>query len=183
MRSADAAHCKDLELPDLSPLQLSLLVSVSATILVVPVGTLLAWWLGCGRRFPGKVLVETALTLPLVLPPTVVGFYLLLLFGNGTAAGRWLNRSLGIHVLFTWQGAAIAAAVMAAPLYVRTMAAAFATVDRELLDAGRAFGASEPVLLIKVILPVAYRGALAGIGLAFARALGEFGATLMVAGN
>lgn len=127
--------------------------------------------------------METLLALPLVLPPTVVGFYLLLLFGRGSAVGRWLNDVAGIRLLFTWEGAAVAAAVMAIPLYVRTASAAFAAIDRDLLDAGRVFGAGEATLLRRVIVPLAYRGTIAGLALAFARALGEFGATLMVAGN
>jgi molybdate transport system permease protein len=170
-------------LPDLSPLWLSLQVAGVATLLTLPVGTLAAWWLAHGRSFRGKVLVETLLTLPLVLPPTVVGFYLLLVFGRGTALGRWINDSVGWHLLFTWEGAAVAAAVMALPLFVKTTAAAFASVEHDLVEVGRTLGATERVLLTSVIIPLAYRGILAGAALAFARALGEFGATLMVAGS
>lgn len=169
--------------PDLAPLWLSLRVALAATVLTLPLGILSAWWLGVSRPFRGKVLVETLLTLPLVLPPTVVGFSLLLVFGRGTAPGQWLNDSAGIRLLFTWEGAAIAAAVMALPLFVKTAAAAFAAVDPDLLEAGRTLGASESLLLRRVLVPLAYRGLLAGTALAFARALGEFGATLMVAGN
>jgi molybdate transport system permease protein len=150
---------------------------------VLPVGTLGAWWLGTGRPFRGKLLVETLLTLPLVLPPTVVGFALLLALGRGTELGRWLNDAAGLRLLFTWEGAAVAAAVMALPLYVRTAAAAFASVDADLLEVGRTLGASEARLLWTVLIPLAHRGLLAGMTLAFARALGEFGATLMVAGS
>jgi molybdate transport system permease protein len=167
---------------DLTPLWLSLKVASAATLLLIPLGTLLAWWLARGRPFRGKALVETLLTLPLVLPPTVVGFALLLLLGRGTAAGAWVNDS-GLRLLFTWEGAAVAAGVMAMPLYVKSAAAALASVEVELLEAGRTLGASEGVLLRWVLLPLAFRGVLAGIALAFARALGEFGATLMVAGN
>jgi molybdate transport system permease protein len=170
-------------LPDLSPLWLSLQVAGAATLLVLPLGTAAAWWLAHGRPFPGKGLVETLLSLPLVLPPTVVGYYLLLTFGRGTAVGRWFNDSAHIRLLFTWQGAAVAASVMALPLFVRTATAAFATVERDLLEAGRTLGATESSLLTSVILPLSYRGLLAGVALAFARALGEFGATLMVAGS
>lgn len=168
---------------DLSPLWLSLRVATAATLLTLPAGVLAAWWLGISRPFRGRALVETALSLPLVLPPTVVGYCLLLALGRGTAPGRWLNDVAGIQLLFTWQGAAIAASVMALPLLVRTAAAAFAAIDQELLDVGRTFGASETTLLLHVLLPLAYRGLLAGVTLAFARALGEFGATLMVAGS
>ncbi len=170
-------------LPDLSPLWLSLQVASVATLLMLPFGILAAWWLAHGRPFRGKIVIETLLTLPLVLPPTVVGFFLLELFGRGTAFGRWLNEDVGIRLLFTWQGMAVAAAVMALPLFLRTASAAFASVERELLEAGRTLGATERTLLWWVIIPMAYRGVLAGLALAFARALGEFGATLMVAGN
>lgn len=170
-------------LSDLTPFWLSLRVAGAATLLLLLPGLLVAWWLAQGRPFRGKLLVETLLTLPLVLPPTVVGFYLLLCFGHGSATGRWLNDSLGLRLLFTWQGAAVAAAVMAAPLFIKTAAAAFASVETELLEAGRTLGASERVLLTAVLMPLSYRGLLAGLALAFARALGEFGATLMVAGS
>jgi molybdate transport system permease protein len=168
---------------DLSPFWLSLQVAGVGTLLMLPFGTLAAWWLSHGRPFPGKSLIETLFTLPLVLPPTVVGFYLLLVFGRGTALGKWINDVAGIRLLFTWQGAAIAASVMALPLFVRTAAAAFATVEEILLEAARLEGASEWVVLFRVIIPVAYRGLLAALALAFARALGEFGATLMIAGS
>jgi molybdate transport system permease protein len=167
----------------MSPLVLSLLVATTAMLLVVPPGLLVAWWLGVGRPFRGKILVETLLTLPLVLPPTVIGFGLLLLLGQETAFGRYLNDRLGIRLLLTWEAAALAAGIMAAPLFTRTASASFAAVDRDLLDAGRTLGASEFTLLWRVLIPISYRGLLAGSTLAFARALGEFGATLMVAGN
>lgn len=168
---------------DWSPLWLSLQVAGFAVMLVLPAGTLAAWWLARSRCFAGKWLVETLLALPLVLPPTVVGYYLLLLLGHGTPVGRWLNEAAGVQLLFTLQGAAVAASVMAAPLYVRTAAVAFASVEPELLEAGRTLGATEGDLLRWVIVPLAYRGLLAAVALAFARALGEFGATLMVAGS
>jgi len=158
-------------------------VALTATLLMLPVGLLGAWWLGVGRPFRGKVVVETLLTLPLVLPPTVVGYSLILLLGNRTAFGQWLNDSMGVRLLFTWQGAALAASVMALPLFVRTAAAAFASVDPDLIEAGRTLGASERTLFARVLVPLAYRGLLAGLALAFARALGEFGATLMIAGS
>jgi len=168
---------------DLSPLWLSLQVALLAMALLLPIGVSAAWWLAHGRPFRGKTLIETLLTLPLVLPPTVVGYGLLLTFGRGTALGRGLNDFVGLRLLFTWQGAAVAAAIMALPLFVKTAAAAFASVETELLEVGRTLGATERDLLFTVILPVSYRGLLAAFALAFARALGEFGATLMVAGS
>jgi molybdate transport system permease protein len=170
-------------MPELSPLALSLLVTSTAILLILPFGTAAAWWLAFSRPFPGKLLIETLLMLPLVLPPTVVGFGLLLAFGRGTALGAWLVNSAHIRLIFTWQGAALAAAVMAAPLYLRTAASAFASVDHELLEAARTYGAGRWDLLRYVIIPLSFRGLLAGVALAFARALGEFGATYMVAGN
>jgi molybdate transport system permease protein len=168
---------------DLAPLWLSLKVALAATALAVPLGVAAAWWLAHGRPFRGKVLFETLFTLPLVLPPTVVGYYLLLLLGHGTSFGVWLNERAHIQLLFTWQGAAVAACVMSLPLFIKTAAAAFAAVEWDLVEAGRTLGADEFTLLVHVIAPLSYRGVLAGLALAFARALGEFGATLMVAGS
>lgn len=164
-------------------LWLSLQVSLGAFLLLLPAGLLGAWWLGVGRPFPGRALIETLLTLPLVLPPTVVGFVLLLVLGRETAFGRWLNEEAGVRLLFTPSSAALAAAVMALPLFVKTGAAAFASVDPNLLEVGRTLGASEGRLFFYVLIPLAFRGLLAGATLALARALGEFGATLMVAGS
>jgi len=165
------------------PLLLSVRVAVCATLLVLPVGLLIAWRLALGRSFRGRLLAETILTLPLILPPTVVGYGLLLVFGRGTALGAFVQDHLKVRLLFSWQGAAFAAAVMALPLFVRTASAAFASVEPELLEVGRTLGATELRLFASVLIPVAYRGIIAALTLAFARALGEFGATLMVAGN
>lgn len=176
---------RDVFLPELgAALWLSLRVAVCSTLLTVPLGLWGAWWLGVrARSFPGRVILETLLTLPLVLPPTVVGYALLLLLGRGTAGGRFAQDVLGLRLLFTWEGAALAATVMALPLLVRTGASALAAVDTELIDVARTLGATEWSLFRHVLLPLSYRGLLAGLTLAFARALGEFGATLMVAGN
>jgi molybdate transport system permease protein len=165
------------------PLLLSLRVAVSATLLMLPVGLLAAWRLGVGRPFRGRLLAETVLTLPLILPPTVVGYGLLLALGRGTAFGEFAQDHLSLRLLFTWQGAAVAAAVMALPLFVRTATAALGSVEPEMLEVGRTLGASEFRLFTAVLIPLAYRGLIAALTLAFARALGEFGATLMVAGN
>jgi molybdate transport system permease protein len=170
-------------MPDLSPLWLSLQTAGLATALVLPPGVAAAWWLAHGPRIPGKGLLELLLALPLVLPPTAVGYGLLLLLGHGTPVGRWLNDVAGVRLLFTWQGAAVAASVMALPLFTLTASAAFAAIDPEMLEAGRVLGAGNAALARHVVVPLAYRGLLAGVTLAFARALGEFGATLMVAGS
>jgi molybdate transport system permease protein len=164
-------------------LRLSLLTASVATVLAIVLGLPAARLLGLGKRFPGRTLVDTLLSLPLVLPPTVIGYGLLLVLGQGTAFGRFLIERLHIDLLFTWQGASLASAVTAFPLFVRTAAAALSQVDRELLEVGRTLGASETRLFYTVALPLAYRGVLAGATLAFARALGEFGATVMVAGS
>ena len=169
-------------MPDLSPLWLTLLTSFCAVLLVVPIGTFFAWKLAQWRPNAFKHVLETLLFLPMVIPPSAVGYTLLLLFGERSPFGHWLN-GIGIHLIFTWQAAAIAAAVIAAPLYIRTVSSALASVDPELLEAGRTLGATESSLLRFVTLPLASRGLLAGLTLAFARAMGEFGATFMVAGS
>jgi molybdate transport system permease protein len=163
-------------------LAVTALTSGAALLVCVPVGLALAWKFAGTRPGVLHTLVETAVVLPLVLPPTVVGYVLLTLLGRGSATGRFLQDVLGLHLLFTWQGAALAAALVALPLLVRTAAAAFGSVDRDFLDVGRTLGASEATLFWGVTLPLAYRGVIAGITLAAARAVGEFGATLVVAG-
>lgn len=162
----------------LAALLVSLKVVGVATLVIAVFGTLLALLLARGR-FPGRTLLELLLTLPLVLPPTVVGFFLLYLLGRGSPLREWL----GLDLLFTWQGAAVAASLVGLPLMLQSARAAIAAVDPELEDAARTLGRSEPEVLLRVTLPLAHRGILAGLFLGTARALGEFGATLMVAGN
>ena len=122
-------------------------------------------------------------TLPLVLPPTVLGYYLIVLIGRQGWLGRWLQETWGISLIFTWQGAVLAAAVVSLPLVFKSARAAFEEVDPDLENAARTLGLSETAVFFRVSLPLAWRGILAGAMLAFARAMGEFGATLMVAGN
>lgn len=165
------------------PLRLSLQTAGVALLFMVPVGVWLAWCLARARPGFFRVFCETVVLLPLVLPPILVGYGLLLLLGRGTRAGQFLNDTLHLQWLFTWQGASLAAFVMGLPLLVRASQAAIEAVDGDLLDAGRSAGANETQLLWHVLLPLARRGIAVGITLAFARALGEFGATLMVAGN
>ncbi|SEB20035.1 molybdate ABC transporter permease subunit [Paraburkholderia sartisoli] len=163
------------------PLLLSLKVAGWATALNlvfgVAAGLALARW-----RSAARDVVDSLLTLPLVLPPTVLGYYLLVVLGRRGTIGGWLD-SLGIRLVFTWQGAVIASMIVAFPLVLKSARAAFESVDPQLERAARTLGVSEAAIFFRVTLPLATRGILAGTLLAFARALGEFGATLMVAGN
>ena len=162
--------------------RLSLLVAAVATAATLPPGVLLGWVLA-RRGFRGKWLVETLVTLPLVLPPVVVGYGLLVTFGARGPVGGWLENTLGVRVVFTWVGAALAAGVVSFPLVVRSARVAFAGVDPLLEQAARNLGATRVETFRRVTLPLAFRGVIAGGVLAFARALGEFGATIMIAGN
>lgn len=164
-----------------SPLWLSLKVAGLASLLATVLGTAVGWVLARGR-FPGRNLLDTLLTLPMVLPPTVLGYYLLVLLGQHGLLGSWL-ASFGIRLIFSWQGAVLAATVVAFPLVFKPARAAFEAVDGHLEHAARVLGCSQLAVFWRVTLPLAWRGILAGVLLAFARALGEFGATLMVAGS
>ncbi|UFJ39596.1 molybdate ABC transporter permease subunit [Brevibacillus humidisoli] len=171
-----------MEAANLSPLLLSLRVACLATLIVFSAGILLARLL-VRRTFPGKSVLESLFLLPLVLPPTVIGFGLLMLFGKNGVIGHWLLEWFGIQVVFSWWGAVIASVVVAFPLMYQSAAAAFATVEPKLEQVARTMGASEWRLFWTISFPLAWPGLLAGLVLSFARALGEFGATLMLAGN
>lgn len=163
------------------PLLLSLKVAGWATVLASLAGITVAYGLSRkGSRWGD--FVDSLLTLPMVLPPTVIGYYLLVLFGRRGWLGGWLQDH-GIELVFTWQGAAVAASVVAFPMVLKASRAAFLGVDRRLEQAAAVLGAGRVAVFLLVSLPLAARGILAGILLAFARALGEFGATLMVAGS
>lgn len=166
----------------LIPLWLTLKVAAWATLLAVLLGVGLAF-LFARVRFIGRDLLDAILTLPMVLPPTVLGYYLLVVIGRRSALGYWLEQGLGIRLIFTWQGAVIAAAIVALPLIYKSARAAFEGVDLNLENAARLLGSREVKVFLRVSLPLALRGIVAGAMLAFARAMGEFGATLMVAGN
>ncbi len=166
----------------LSALFLSVRVAAVATFLNALIGIPLAWVLA-RRRFWGRSLLDLAVTLPLVLPPTVTGYYLIVVLGRRGWLGAPLHALTGWTVAFTWYAAVIAATVMALPLLVRTARAAIEAVDRDLEKAAYTLGRSEWRTALEVTLPLARNGILAGLVLAFARALGEFGATLMLAGN
>ncbi len=157
-------------------------MAVSSTLLILPFGVALAWLLA-RRDWPGKTFVETFVSLPLVLPPVVTGLVLLELFGKRGPLGHWLHAQLGLDVVFTWKAVVLALGVMALPLLVRAARTAIEEVNPALEQIARTLGASEWRVFYTVTLPLARRGIFAGVLLAFARALGEFGATIMVAGN
>jgi molybdate transport system permease protein len=163
-------------------LALSLKVALWATAIALVVGVAVGFALA-RVRFPGRELVDSVLLLPMVLPPTVLGYYLLVLVGRRGWLGAWLESSLGIRLVFTWQGAVIAAAIVAFPFVCKSARAAFESVDAQLEEAATVLGLAPAAVFFRVTLPLAARGILAGVLLAFARALGEFGATLMVAGS
>jgi molybdate transport system permease protein len=167
---------------DLTPLWLTLKVAGVATLLSFLAGVILAF-LVARSRFWGREGVDSLCTLPLVMPPTVLGYYLIVVIGRHGWLGRWLQETWGITLIFTWQGAALAAAVVSLPLIYKSARAAFEGVDPHLENAARTLGLSEAGVFLRVSLPLAWRGILAGALMAFARAMGEFGATLMVAGN
>lgn len=165
-------------------------IALSLTLKVAGWATALNLLLGVGigfamarLRFPGRDLLDALLTLPMVMPPTVLGYYLLVLIGSQGPIGAWLLQHFGIRLIFTWQAAVIAATVVSFPLVFKAARAAFETIDPQLEDAARTLGLGGAAVFFRVSLPLAWRGILAGLLLAFARALGEFGATLMVAGS
>lgn len=163
-------------------LKLSLVVASIATVIVALIGTSLGYVLA-KYRFPGKELIDASCTLPLVLPPTVVGFYLLELLGKKGWLGQYLYAWTGWTPLFTWQAAVIAAVVIAMPLMVKTSRAAIESIDSTYESAAYVLGKSRLETVFKITLPLAWKGLLAGAVLSFSKALGEFGATLMLAGN
>lgn len=167
---------------DLTPFWLSLRVASCATAIIAACG-LPAALLLARTRFPGRSLLAGILMLPLVLPPTVLGFYLLELLGRQAPLGVWLEQWLGISVVFHWSGAVVASAVAAFPLFLIPARSAFEGIDPDLENAARLLGRGELSVFLDVTLPLAWRGVTAGAVLAFVRALGDFGATLMVAGD
>jgi molybdate transport system permease protein len=166
---------------DLFPVWLSLRVSLLATVLTVATGVPIAWLLA-KRRFPGQDLVSALVVTPLVLPPTVLGYYLLVLIGRRGPIGRVL-AALDIELAFTWRAAVLAAAVGSIALLIKTVEAGFESIDARLEQAAQTLGHSEWSIFWTVSVPLAWRSILAGTVLAFCRALGDFGITLMVAGN
>lgn len=162
-------------------ISLTLKVAGVATLFASSLGVAVAWVM-VRSRFPGRRWIDAICALPLVLPPTVIGYCLILLLGRKGLIGEWLSTQ-GINLIFSWQGAVVAATVVIFPLSYRSSKAALESVDHQLEDAARTLGASEWRVFFRVSLPLAWRGIFAGITLAFARGMGEFGATLMIAGN
>lgn len=160
----------------------SVRMALASLALVLPAGLALAWLLA-RKEWRGKALVETIVSLPLVLPPVVTGLLLLQLFGRRGLIGGWLHEQFGFDVVFTWRAVVLALAAMSLPLFVRAARTSFAEVDVKFEQIARTLGAGEWRVFFTISLPLARRGVLAGMLLAFARALGEFGATIMVAGN
>lgn len=166
----------------LTPLWLTLKVALLATLLAGVAGIALGWWMA-RRRFAGHALLDSFLMLPMVLPPTVLGYYLIVVVGRNGVLGRYLDQWFGINLMFTWQGAVIAASIVSLPLIYKAARAAFEDADPRMVLAARTLGASELEIFLRISLPLAGRGVVAGLMLAFARAMGEFGATLMIVGN
>ncbi|OAA92093.1 molybdate ABC transporter permease subunit [Clostridium ljungdahlii] len=166
---------------DVSPVWISLKTTFTATFITFFIGIAVAYLM---VNYNGKLrnILDTILTLPLVLPPTVAGFFLLLIFGINSPIGKSLSK-IGINIIFSWPATVIAAAVVAFPLMYKTTKAAFEQIDRNIVSAARTLGVSEWKVFWKVVLPLAWPGIGAATVLSFARALGEFGATLMIAGN
>src|SRR5579864_9057390 len=167
---------------DWFPLWLSLRVAVISTAVALVLGLWLAWTLA-NRQFRGKEILDAAVTLPLVLPPTVLGYYLLVVLGRNSPLGQLYEWLFGAPLVFTWQAAVVAALFHSTPLLVKSARAALESVDRSYERAARNLGASELRLFWRVTLPLARRSILAAAALAFARSLGDFGVTLMIAGN
>ena len=166
----------------LKPLFLTLRVAGLATLLALVLGVGAAYVL-VRYRFFGRDFLDAVCTLPMVMPPTVLGYYLLVLLGRRSALGEWLLDTFGITLMFTWQGAVVAATVVAFPLVFKSARTALEGVGTQYENAARTLGLGEFSVFLRVSLPLAFRGLLSGGMLAFARAMGEFGATLMVAGN
>ena len=165
---------------DFSPLWISFKIALFATLITFVLGVLSAWAAGNAKK--AKPFIDALLSLSLVLPPTVTGFILLILFGRTSALGNFFMER-GINLLFTWQGGVCAAVVISFPVMYRTLRGAFDQVDESILQAARTLGMSEFKIFRKILLPLSLPGVAAAVVLSFARALGEFGATIMVAGN
>lgn len=166
----------------LTPLWLSLQVAFWATVASGILGVAVGFGLARSRSWLRNV-ADTICTLPMVLPPTVLGYYLLVVFGSQGAVGRWLKDSFDINLIFSLNGAIVAATIVSFPLVFKPARAAFESIDPQQEQVGRVLGVSEAGIFVRITLPLAWRGIMAGVMLGFVRALGEFGATLMIAGS
>ncbi|MBP1969891.1 molybdate transport system permease protein [Virgibacillus natechei] len=164
------------------PVQLSFLVATAATVITFFLAILAAHWM-VAKKVKGRAIIETIFFLPLVLPPTVIGFMLIIIFGNNSFVGQAIEKLTGNSVLFTVSAAVIAAAVVAFPLMYQSLKTGFLSVDTNILGAAKVDGATEWKLLVLITIPLAFRSIVTGVVLSFTRAFGEFGATLMFAGN
>ncbi len=171
-----------LSIEEITALTLSVKVALWCTLVSLVPGVFLGWLLA-RRNFPGKSLLDSLIHLPLVLPPVVPGYLLLLLLGNQGLLGKWLQENFGIAIAFTWKGAVVASALMALPLMVRSVRLAVSQVDLGLEEAARTLGATPWRVFFTITLPLAVPGVLTGLILAFSRSLGEFGATITFVGN
>ena len=166
----------------LSPVILSLRVATISTIITMIVGIVFAY-IFVRYNFHFKDLLESVLILPMVLPPSVIGYILLVIFGKRGFIGVYLNKIFGISIIFPWIACVIASVVVSIPLMYQSVKSSFLAIDENYINAARTLGASEKKIFFKVILPLAMPGIVSGMVLSFARALGEFGATMMIAGN
>ena len=168
---------------DLSPLWISLETAAATIAIVFVLGVVAAWWVERLSSEKAKILIDGIFTLPMVLPPTVAGFFLLVIFGNNRLVGRFFIDSFGVQIAFSWLATVLAAAVISFPLMYRSARGALVQVDKGIMEAGRSLGMTEWRIFWRLHLPNAFPGIIAGGLLAFARGLGEFGATAMLAGN
>lgn len=166
----------------LTPVVISLKVAFTATMMVIILGIGLSW-IFYKYNFKGKSILETIILLPMCLPPTVVGYGMLLVMGKNGFIGKLTQAIFGDTIVFTWQGAAIGATIVALPLMYESAKAGFSNIDITCIEAARIFGASDRYIFFHIVLPMAFDGIISGTVLAFTRALGEFGASLMIAGN
>lgn len=164
------------------PIKLSLQVALLSSLIVILLGVTVAWWMS-HHHFKGKIVIETIFMLPLVLPPTVVGFLLLMFLGRRSWAGQWIEWLFSAPIVFSWWAAVVASVVVSFPLVYQTMKVGFASVDRSFEEAGRSNGANEWNVFRYITLPLTLPSLISAYILGFARSLGEFGATLMIAGN
>ncbi|MGM9520598.1 MAG: molybdate ABC transporter permease subunit [Phascolarctobacterium sp.] len=168
---------------DLSPLWISLETAAATIVIVFFLGVLAAWWVERLHRESAKIFIDGIFTLPMVLPPTVAGFFLLVVFGNNRIIGRFFIDTFGVQIAFNWIATVLAAGVISFPLMYRSARGALVQVDKGIMEAGRSLGMTEWRIFWRLHLPNALPGIIAGGLLAFARGLGEFGATAMLAGN